>query len=253
MIRFLALLVLLLPLSVQAGEEVVLGLSQDKVAITARFDGSEILIFGAVKRDAPIPDEPLDVIIAIAGPSSPATLRRKERKFGIWVNAASVDIAAAPSFYAVATTRPFKQVLQPQEDLQHGVSLERHIRAIITPGMKENASKFTEALLRIRREEGVYQMQEGAVTIDQQTLFRASIALPSNLTEGAYRTRIYLTRKGQVVSHFETEIDVRKVGLERFLFNLAQEQATVYGLLSLALAVVAGWLASAIFRLIRLS
>ena len=253
MIRVLAALFLLLPLAATAAEEVVLGLSQDKVAITARFDGSEILVFGAVKRETPIPDAPLDVIIAIAGPSGPATLRRKDRKFGIWVNAASVQIASAPSFYAVATTRPFEQVLHPFEDLRSGVSLERHIRAVITPGMKENAHDFTEALLRIRRAEGVYQMQEGAVTIDQQTLFRTSIALPSNLTEGAYRTRIYLTRKGQVVSSFETEIDVRKVGLERFLFNLAQEQAALYGLLSLALAVFAGWLASAIFRLIRLS
>ena len=253
MIRVLAALFLLLPLAATAAEEVVLGLSQDKVAITARFDGSEILVFGAVKRETPIPDAPLDVIIAIAGPSGPATLRRKDRKFGIWVNAASVQIASAPSFYAVATTRPFEQVLHPFEDLRYRVSLERHIRAVITPGMKENAHDFTEALLRIRRAEGVYQMQEGAVTIDQQTLFRTSIALPSNLTEGAYRTRIYLTRKGQVVSSFETEIDVRKVGLERFLFNLAQEQAALYGLLSLALAVFAGWLASAIFRLIRLS
>ncbi len=37
-------------------EEVVLGLSKKHVSITANFDGSEILIFGAVKREAPIPE-----------------------------------------------------------------------------------------------------------------------------------------------------------------------------------------------------
>lgn len=252
MIRVMLILLMLLPGALWAREEVVLGLSQDKVAITARFDGSEILIFGAVKREQAIPDDPLDVIIAIAGPSLPATLRRKERVAGIWVNAASVDMAAAPSFYAVATSRPVEQVLHPLEDLRYGISPERHIRAIITPGMKENAHAFTDALLRIRRDEGAYQLLEGAVTVDQQTLFRASIALPSNLTEGRYRTRIYLTRMGKVVSEFETEIDVQRVGLERFLYNLAQEQAALYGLLSLALAVFAGWAASAFFRLIRL-
>ena len=31
-----------------AAEEVILGLSQNRVAITADFDGSEILIFGAI-------------------------------------------------------------------------------------------------------------------------------------------------------------------------------------------------------------
>ncbi|NHW60011.1 hypothetical protein HA378_33110, partial [Escherichia coli] len=45
-------------------EAVVLGLSQNRVRITANFDGSEILIFGAVKRDGAVPDSELDVIIA---------------------------------------------------------------------------------------------------------------------------------------------------------------------------------------------
>ena len=45
----LALAFLLLATPVSA-EEVVLGLSQDEVAITATFDGDDILIFGAVTR-----------------------------------------------------------------------------------------------------------------------------------------------------------------------------------------------------------
>jgi len=252
MIRVILLFLMLLPLPLSAKEEVVLGLSQDNVAITARFDGSEILVFGAVKREQAIPDEPLDVIIAIAGPSEATKLRRKDRKFGIWVNAASVDIISAPTFYAVATSRPMDKVLLPHEDQRYGISIERSIRAVITPGMTENAKDFTEALLRIRQAEGSYQLLEGAVNVDQQTLFRTSISLPSNLTEGTYRTRIYLTRAGEVVSSFETPINVSKVGLERFLYNLAQDKAALYGLMSLALAVFAGWLASAIFRLIRL-
>jgi hypothetical protein len=46
-------------------------------------------------------------------------------------------------------------------------------------------------------------------------------------------------------------IGVRKEGLERFVFNLAQEQPLIYGLVSLVLAALAGWGASAAFRLIR--
>jgi hypothetical protein len=46
-------------------------------------------------------------------------------------------------------------------------------------------------------------------------------------------------------------IDVRKVGLERWLYNLSREQSLVYGLLSLAIAIAAGWLASAAFAMIR--
>jgi len=114
----LALLLLSLP-AAAAEEQVVLGLSQDRVAITADFDGSEILIFGAIKREAPIPDgPPLEVIVAVAGPSEPVTVRRKEKKFGIWVNTDSVLVDSAPSFYAVATSAPFNQIISDTEDLR---------------------------------------------------------------------------------------------------------------------------------------
>ena len=58
-------------------------------------------------------------------------------------------------------------------------------------------------------------------------------------------------RDKQVVSEFETAIEVHKVGLERWLYNLAQDHALLYGLLSLVIAVAAGWLASTVFRLLR--
>lgn len=256
MIRSLLLYLTLIALwpaaqTAHANEQVVLGLSQDNVAITARFDGSEILIFGAVKREKPIPDEPLDVIITIAGPSGPVTMRRKDHKYGIWVNTAALKISQAPSFYAVATSRPLSLVLDQNEDLRHGISLDQRIYAYTLASMTSEAKEFITALMRIREQDGSYQLLEGAVDVDQQTLFRSSIALPSNLTEGEYSTRIFLTRSGKVVSNFDTTIHVRKVGLERFLFNLAQEQAALYGLLSLALAVFFGWAASAFFRLLR--
>ena len=75
--------------------------------------------------------------------------------------------------------------------------------------------------------------------------------MPANLTEGEYRTRIFLTREGKVLNQFETSIDVHKVGLERFLFKLSRENPLLYGLLSIAIAILAGWLASAFFQVIR--
>ncbi|MCA0918961.1 TIGR02186 family protein [Pseudooceanicola nanhaiensis] len=252
--RIAALLLLLLisalPLRAQ-DEEVVLGLSQNRVAITASFDGSEILVFGAVKRQTPIPETPMEVIITVAGPDGPVTLHRKARKAGIWVNADTVRIDRAPSFYAVATTGPLGKILSQTEDLRHEVSIPRAVRSVGVSEFVADPGNFTEALIRIREDEGVYQQLEGAVTFDQQTLFRTKITLPSNLTEGSYPTRIFLTRDGRVVSHFETVIDVRKVGLERWLFALSKNQPVVYGILSLVIAVVAGWLASAVFRWFR--
>nr|WP_319947660.1 TIGR02186 family protein [uncultured Shimia sp.] len=251
MIRILSFLLILMTAPAMA-EEVVLGLSQNRVAITANFDGSKILIFGAVKRETEIQQEPpLEVVITVSGPDQPVTVRRKEKKLGIWVNVDSVDVDAAPSFYAVATSGPFHDVLSSVEDLRHKVSLPMAIRSVGAPTNVEDAQTFSEAIIRIRSKSGLYQMLEDTVIVDQQTLFQTSIAMPANLTEGDYETRIFLTRGGKVVSSFSTSIDVRKVGLERWLFNLSRQKPLAYGLLSLAIAIAAGWGASAAFRMFR--
>jgi uncharacterized protein (TIGR02186 family) len=230
-------------------EQVVAGLSRNRVAITANFDGSEILIFGAVKRDAPAPGTgPMEVIITVAGPSEPVTVRRKEKRYGIWVNTKFVEVDLAPSFYAVATTNPFDDVLKSTEDLRYKISIPRAIRSVGAPMDISDSASFSEALIRIRTDRGLYQMNPGTIRMDEETLFNTSVSLPSNLIEGGYTARIFLTRNGQVVDVFETAIDVSKVGLERFLYNLAHEQPLVYGLLSLFIAIVAGWGASAAFR-----
>lgn len=249
MLRIAALLACLA--SPLMAEEVVLGLSRDKVAITTNFDGSEILVFGAVKRELPIADGTLDVIVAISGPSEAIDVRRKERRFGIWINVESVVVDAAPSYYTVATTRPFSEVLTSVEDLRHRVSIPRAIRSVGAPSTVKDAQAYTDAVIRIRKASGAYSVQEGAVTLDEQTLFSTSITLPANLTEGDYATRILLTRGGRVVSEFETVIDVRKVGLERWLYSLSRQQPFWYGIMSLAIAIAAGWGASAAFQFLR--
>ena len=249
-----ALLCLLLALAALPlrAEEVVLGLSKDQVSISTNFDGSEILIFGAIKRETPIPaDAPLEVIVTVSGPVLPVMVRRKERVAGIWVNTAAVEVDAAPSFYAIATSAPWAEVISDVEDLRHKVSIPRAIRSVGAPMEVSDALSFSDAVIRIRKRNGLYSLREGAVDLREATLFDTSIQMPANLTEGDYITRVLLTRDRKVISTHETTIDVRKVGLERWLFNLSRQQPLLYGLLSLAIAIAAGWGASAAFRLIR--
>lgn len=231
---------------------VVAGLSQERVSIGASFDGTEILIYGAVKREQPIiAAPPLAVILTVAGPDQRVTVRRKERLAGIWVNRAAVEVDRAPSFYAVASSGPLDQVLRDTDDLRHRITTRRAIRSVGAPMEIADAAAFTEALIRIRQNDDLYQTNPRTVRFDEQTLFSANIALPANLVEGNYRLRIFLTRDGEVVKTHEEVLFVQKVGLERFLYLLAHERPLIYGLLAVAVAVGAGWGASAAVRAIR--
>lgn len=253
--RLLALIGLLLlgPPPAAAQETVVTGISVDNIAITATFDGSEVFVFGAVRRDAPPDPEagPLDIIITLKGPPRPITVRRKERVLGIWTNTEAVRVAQAPSFYAVASTRPIRDILTETERLRWGIGMDQAVRRVGGHPTITDTSPFAEAVVRIKGEEGLYAQLEGGVRLSEETLFQAHFRLPANLVEGEYLAEFFLVRDRAVINAGTTLITVQKAGIERWIYNLSREQPLAYGALAIALALAAGWLANAAFRLAR--
>ena len=239
------------PPAVKPPEQIVAGISRDEIDITTNFDGSELIIYGAIKRETPIPADQLDVVVAVAGPSESVTVRHKERRLGIWVNTGRLSVGAAPSFYVVASTRPLHLILTPEQDQRYRISVPLAMRSFAGPVEVEDTVPYTEALIRLREGEGLYRLDDGAVRLAEQTLFRADVRLPANLIEGDYSARIFLLRDGKVIDTFRAPIEVRKVGLERWLYRLALENPFVYGIMSLAIAIAAGWGASVAFRLVK--
>lgn len=239
--------------------EIVGALSHNQLALTANFSGSEILIFGAIQRDLADLSEgpegaPYDIAITVEGPREPVAIWRRERVLGIWMNTEQVTLAAVPSFYAVATTEPLADILSPEADAEFRISPALAIRpdqAVADPAVLEQSHEFTDALLRIRAREAQYQALDRFVWVESDILFRARVSLPANLTEGAYTTRMYLLRDGQVVHQFRTAIFVRKDGLEQWIYQTAQNYPLLYGFLALLVALLAGWGAQAFFSLRR--
>ena len=252
MLRALAL-VLALAIPAKAEETFVTGLSTEEIALTADFTGSELFVFGAIRRDAPIdPDaDPLDIVITIKGPPNPLTVRRKERRFGIWINTESVDVRDAPSFYAIATTGPLREILTETQRLRFQIGMDQAVRKVEGHPTLEDTSSFTEAVVRLREKQELYEVLDGEVSLAEETLFQTRIAMPANIVEGSYRAEFFLVRERRVISTTETEIVVQKAGIERWIFNLSRQQPLAYGIMSVLVALLAGWLAAAAFRLIK--
>ncbi|MFV0293059.1 MAG: TIGR02186 family protein [Paracoccus sp. (in: a-proteobacteria)] len=230
-------------------EQVVAGISSDEVAITTSFDGSEIILYGAVRRETPIPtDSQLQVVATVEGPPRSVTIRRKQRRMGIWINTESVVVGATPSFYSVATTAPLDMILEPDQDSRHRISIPTAMRSFARSVNVKDPVEFTEAMIASRIADGSYQLNDGSLQLVDDTLFRADFSLPANLVEGVYKIRIFLIRNGRVVDAYSAPLDVNKVGLERWLYRLAFDQPLIYGLMSLLIAAFAGWAASAAFR-----
>jgi len=243
-------LCLLQALPARAEESVVAGLSQHSVSLTTGFSGSQLFVYGAVKRIAEdaADEAPLDIIITIKGPSGPIQVRKKVRTTGIWVNGRGVQIDEAPSFYAVASTGPIREILSHTDELRHRIGLDQVIRLIDAPTWVEDREEYRSAVARIRAAEGLYSIRPGTVNIVENTLFETRIELPADLTEGDYKARIFLLRDKQVLDVFADTIEVRRAGIGRLIYSSAREYPAMYGIVSILIALIAGWLASAFFR-----
>lgn len=234
-------------------QPVVMDLSKHSVAITANFDGSDILLFGGTQGES-------DVIAIVRGPQSSRIVRRKERKMGVWVNGDAIQFDEVPSFYAVAATRPPVEMLPAEllesyaigaENLTLTANLEKTNLAkgagMITldePTKKE----FRQALIRNMRRLELYNEDIFPIKVLGNALFRVSLHFPTNVPVGSYNVRILLVRDGEVVSTGTTYMEVGKSGIEASVYDFAHRYPPAYGLVAILIAVAAGWLASAAFR-----
>lgn len=231
-------------------ERIVVGSDIDEVAITATFSGEEVFVYGAVQRNRFLlaEDQTPEIAIVVEGPSSPLVVRRKGRLFGLWVNVESFRIAEAPSFYAVASTRPLDEILLPEEDAAYRISLDKAVLIAGSVFSAQDPEAFRQAALRLRRKGGFYLEDGRGVALKGGTLYQARLKLPASIVAGDYMVRVYLIRGGRVRDSQAIELPVFKQGLERTLGRAAQETPLLYGLGALLMAGFAGWAASTLFR-----
>lgn len=117
-------------------------------------------------------------------------MRRKDRVAGIWVNTQGLRITAAPDFHVVASSGRLSLMLDRDEDVPYRISPPLSVRALAVGQEVDDATAFTEALLRVRASREADRLDEGSVRIVDDTLFRADIRLPSNLIEGDHRPHL---------------------------------------------------------------
>ncbi len=107
---------------------------------------------------------------------------------------------------------------------------------------------FEEAFLRLMQSGKLYQQDENGVQFLSAGLFRAPVALPANVPVGRYLASVYLFRDGALLSTTSEELTIAKVGFEQVMTDFAHRHGLAYGLATVFIACLTGWLAGVIFR-----
>jgi len=225
----------------EMGQPMVVDLSNHLVAITTGFSGATVLLFGAVDGDG-------DVVVVVRGPRGQDVIRRKDRVMGIWVNRASADIRDVPAYYRYAATRPLEQLASPELLAHYQIGPERLPVSVIRHDKSQSDEDYRQALLRLKQADGLYTAQPGSISMMGGRLFRTEVDFPANVPTGAYQVDVMLLRGGKVVNIQTTPLIIGKIGVGAEVFDFANRQAALYGLVAVLLAAAAGWLAAVAFK-----
>lgn len=235
-------------------ETVEADVSTRTIAVTSAFTGTEIVVFGSVVNSRQPSAEAgyYDVIVVLEGMATPLTARRKSNVAGLWVNTESFGFESAPSYYAIASTRPIEEIAEEPLLHRHAIGLDYArlspaARSLIETGPDE-LKAYKDAVIRLKQKDGLYLKQDYAVIFIGRSLFRSAISLPANVPVGPLTARVYLFREGELLSTFQSRVRLERSGIELVLYEFAMRQPALYGLFAVLVAVVAGLLASALFR-----
>ncbi|MGH6943015.1 MAG: TIGR02186 family protein [Geminicoccaceae bacterium] len=224
-------------------DQLVADLSAHLIAITTAFVGTKVVLFGTS-------DGTGHVVVTVEGPSQDTVVRRKGRIGPIWVNRESLAFANVPEYYAIASSAPLPKIARPdvRGRLQLGVDyleLQPLDAAGLDPG---EITAFTHALIRNKQRQGLYSVEPAEVSFLGPRLFRTTFDFPANVPPGIYRVQVFQLQDGQVTDAQRSTLVISKIGFEADIFDFAHQQSVLYGLLAVAVAVAAGWLAGVIFR-----
>jgi uncharacterized protein (TIGR02186 family) len=238
------------PLPAANPETIQIGLSTDTIAIHAGFEGADLTVFGAVDKVDPLIQRQgrYDVIVVLEGPPKDVVVRKKSRFLGIWVNRISEVFSGAPSSYSLASTRQMQDITDAKTYASLSLGTDGMILKPKFGQQRPTLEPFSEALKDVKTRQGLFNERPGGVEFISSNLFRATLALPADVPVGIHRARAYLFRNGSFLKESSTSLQIIKSGFEQQVFRAAHEQSIFYGLFSVSLAMVIGWLGRVAFK-----
>jgi uncharacterized protein (TIGR02186 family) len=234
-------------------ERLIASVSNHRVTVTPNYSGEELVLFGSIEKDSSTPADRgnYDLVVTVSGPRADMVARRKERRFGIWINNDSRQFVQVPTYLALFANRPFDDIASAEVERRqqlglNNVLLTQRVGPDYADVVPDDA--FRSAFVRLQKQHGLYREDTSAITFLTPTLFRTGIPLPGQVPIGTYDVEIKLFSNGVMVTKSDTAFEIVKIGFEQFVATSARQSGLVYGLVTAAMALMTGWLASVVFR-----
>jgi uncharacterized protein (TIGR02186 family) len=234
-----------------AAETLITSLSSSRVLISSNYTGTSLAIFGAIERDAQTVSRgsSYEVVITVRGPRQTLVVREKEPAAFVWINQEQQRFPDAPAYLSVLSSRPLDEITSDVLRQRQRIGLQAIVSAPDFTNDRGSLDKpFREALVRLKKSEGLYLEDPRGVTFLTGSIFRAGVPVPATAPPGNYDVEVALFADTVILARSQTNFEVAKIGFEQRVGEVARDWSAFYGLATAALAILFGWLASIIFR-----
>ena len=223
----------------------VTDLSNRRIEIRYSFNGADLILFGAIGSSAVNPvDDAFDVVIVVRGPEAETIVRQKEKVGIIWINNNELMFPSAPGYYAVAASRPLREIASKPVFESYGIGFDYlPLLARTSRGLRVPDKHFRDALFRLQSGQGLYRQEQDEVIHIGEGLFKTDIRLPANVPVGEFVVETFIFQNGAIKARNRIPLSVDKEGFERAAYDYAHNYPFWYGLTAVMVALSAGWLA----------
>ena len=224
---------------------VISDIDKTDIELSTRFDGTSLLVFGALSSE----NDNTSLLVEVIGPSTSVDITKKVQIWGIWVNKKIAQFQDIPSFYKISISNPEHPILKEIEYRKLKSIFYDFLETNSTPEDGNGVEQYYHELTRLKKKLGKLSIFEEKINIIDKKLFSHKVNLPNKIHPGLYKIKMTLIdQQGTELSKSEQSVKVSKVGIQEFLSYNSKNNPVFYGLFSVIIALFLGFSAAQLFR-----
>ncbi len=196
------------------------------------------------------------IVVVVRGPSAAEVFNKVGRVGPIWVNTGKVTISAAPSLLLIFSSEPVNICLNSAAIEQYQLDLASLKKHMQVETKAQDRDPIADDFLAYKVHQGNYRINSASVqtgTLAQAGLpYSLDFEMPKTASPGKYQVSVLECRNGEVANKSDIDLGVVEVGFPALVARLARERASLYGIISVIIAMGAGFgidfIASRIFK-----
>ena len=227
--------------------ELTINANHDHITIDFFYHGSTVSVSGAS-------DTETDLVIKITAPDGHEALKQKGRAAGfLWMNIGTFKFEHAPYLYFVHSTKKIEDIISPEEMEKSVIgypALNKHIEIIPVSNDEERTKWFNE-FIHYKEDSRLYAASSGQIKTTNENgrqKYYMQTAWPYQAPPGKYLVTVYAVKDKKVIEKAEADVTVEQSGIVKTLSDMAKNNGALYGIISIVIALGAGFGVGMIFR-----